>query len=91
MIELNEIFSLVLGIGCLLFVIMNRRQLKSLPFVHLIFLSFYCLVAGWGMTVLEGFIWPNILNIIEHISYAISAVFLAGWFWCVAFKHTGSV
>jgi hypothetical protein len=91
MVEINEIFSLVLGIGCLFFVLMNREQLKGFPFVYLILLSFYCLVTGWGMTVLEGFIWPNFLNITEHVCYTLSAVFLAGWFWCVAFKHTGSI
>lgn len=91
MVEINEIFSLILGIGCLIFAFVNRKQLKELPFVHLIFRSFYCLVTGWCMTVLEGFIWQKFFNLTEHISFALSALFLAGWFWCVAFKHTRSV
>jgi len=83
MIEQNEVVMLVLGLGVLIFVLGNYPQLKRFPCAKILVAGFAVLLAGWVLTVLEGFFLPGLLNFLEHICYAISTVLLATWTWFV--------
>jgi len=83
MIEQNEVVMLVLGIGVLIFVLGNYPQLKRFPSAKILVVGFCVLLAGWVLTVMEGFYLPGILNYLEHICYAVSTVLLAAWTWIV--------
>jgi uncharacterized membrane protein len=83
MVQENEIIMLLIGVGILFFILANRLRLNSLPASKMLILGFYVILAGWFLTVLEGFYWNGILNILEHICYAGSSVLVALWCWRV--------
>jgi hypothetical protein len=79
MFQENEIVMLVIGLGTLMFIYFNHHQLKRLPSSGLLLGSFYVFSTGWLFTVLEGFFLGNVLNYLEHISYAASSILLVIW------------
>ncbi|MBW1705074.1 MAG: hypothetical protein JRJ86_07885 [Deltaproteobacteria bacterium] len=79
MAQENEIVMLLLGIGVLIFMLGNRQKIKLIPVSNVLIASFYTLIAGWVLTVIEGFIWQEFLNILEHFCYAGSSVLMAVW------------
>ena len=81
MIQGNEIIMLLIGIGVLIFVLENRQQLRRFIFAEILILGFYLILAGWILTVLEGFFFEDLLNLVEHACYAGSSVSIA--LWCV--------
>ena len=89
MIYENEIIMLVLGLGVLIFVLLNYFHLKRIPLFRVLLAGFYLLVVGWLLTVLEEFFpkdlfWNSSLNFLEHLCYAVSGIVFAIWCW-VAF------
>jgi len=85
MLHENEVVMLLIGIGVFFFIILNKKQIRRIYGWKMLVSSYYLLLAGWIFTVLEGFLLEFYLNILEHLSYAISAVILA--FWCWKFVH----
>lgn len=79
MIQDNELITLLLAIGVTIFLLVNNAALKKLPELLLIRAAFGVLLAGYVLTILEGFFWGKALNLIEHYSYTLSAVLLATW------------
>jgi hypothetical protein len=87
MIEQNEIIMLLLGIGCLIFIWVNKQKVKRIPVAKPLIAGFYVLLAGHVLTFLEGLFWQNFLNVLEHICYTASSILMAVWCWkIVAFK-----
>ena len=41
----------------------------------------WMVLVGWTLTVLEGFLWPNVLSLLSHLCYAASSVLAAAWCW----------
>ena len=91
MIEIPEILTLVLGTAGILFVGTNKQQLSKIPFFKLIFFSYRILLVSWLLTVLEGFMWHDVLNLLEHLGYFFCSFLLALWCWKTAFKSTGQI
>jgi hypothetical protein len=84
--EENEVVMLLLGVGVLLFMLLRRPQLKQLPAATLLILGFSILLSGWAATVLEGLfvegsLYYQLFNYLEHFCYAGSAVMIAWWSW----------
>jgi len=79
----NEVVMLLLGVGVLTFILGNRSRLKQLTASKILIVAFYLLLAGWVLTVLEGFFWEGILNFVEHLCTAVSSVLVAVWCWKV--------
>lgn len=90
MISENEIITLILAVGVLIFIMVNRLQLKRVPTSKILITGFYLLLAGWVLTVLEGFFWKGLLNLLEHICYATSSVLVATWCWKVFGNKKGT-
>jgi hypothetical protein len=83
MVQENELITLLLGIGVLVFAVSNRLRLQRLPEWKFLVGALGLLFLGWILTILEGFFWESALNLLEHISYAASSVLLALWCWKV--------
>ncbi len=79
MIQANEIVLLLLGIGVFIFILGNHQQLTDSLELKILISGFYLTLAGWILTVLEGFFWRDFLNLIEHLCYATSSVLVATW------------
>ncbi len=87
MMQENEVVTLLLGVGTLIFILGNRRQLKRLPASKILIAGFCALLAGWVLTILEGFFLQELLNFLEHTCYAGSSVLVAAWCWRVFGKE----
>lgn len=83
MVQENEVAMLILGLIVLVFKLMYHSTLKRVPHNNYLFIAYCLLVVGFAATVAESFFLYTYLNLLEHLSYAISAGFMAGWFWKV--------
>ena len=81
MFEENELVMILLGGGVFVLTRIYRKILNRIEAVEWLLTSFHILLAGWLVTVLEGFFWPDLLNLAEHICYALSSALLAWWCW----------
>jgi cell shape-determining protein MreD len=81
MIQQNEIIMLSLGIGCMIFILVNKQKVKRIPVTKTLIAGFYVLLAGYVSTILEGLLWRNFLNVLEHICYTTSSILVAVWCW----------
>jgi len=81
MIQQNEIIMLLLGIGCMIFILVNKQKVKRIPLAKLLIAGFYVLLAGYVLTILEGLFWKDFLNVLEHICYTASSILMAVWCW----------
>ena len=79
----NEIVMLLIGVCVLIFILGNRRRLKSLPASNILIAGFFMMLGSWILTVLEGFFWESFLIYIEHACYAVGSVLVAVWCWKV--------
>lgn len=86
MIQESEVLALLLGIGVFVFLMTNRTQLFRAPYFGIIHAAFYAVLVGWILTILEGFLWEETLNFLEHFCYMSSSVLLAVWTWRVVGK-----
>ena len=79
MIQENEIILLLLGTGVLIFLLGNRQKLKHIPVWKILIAGFCVILAGWVLTVLEGFFWKELFNLLEHACYAGGSILMAVW------------
>jgi len=81
MIEIfeNEVVMLLIGVVVLIFILGNRQQLKSLPASSILIWGFFMMLGSWILTVLEGFLWEELLNYMDHACYAIGSILVAVW------------
>jgi hypothetical protein len=71
----------LLSTGCVIFIFVNRQKLKRIPLARTLIAGFSVLLAGYALTILEGLLWNDFLNILEHICYTASSILLAVWCW----------
>ena len=81
MVQQNELIMLLLGTGCMVFILINHRRIQRIPMVNILIAGFYVLLVGYVLTVLEGFFLNEVLNIVEHLCYCVSSILMAVWCW----------
>jgi hypothetical protein len=86
MIQQNEMIMLLLGIGCMIFILVNRQKVKRIPVAKTLIAGFYVLLAGYVFTIFEGLLWKGFLNVLEHICYTASSILVTVWCWKI-FTH----
>lgn len=79
MIQENEVITLILGVGTLVFVAFNRRALRRVAHSQILIAALIVTFWAWAFTNLEAVIWEDLINCLEHICYAVSSVLLAVW------------
>jgi len=79
MIQENELITFILCLGALFFIIINYGKLKSLPGLRIFIISFTLFTMGWFFTVIEGIIFEETFNLIEHVCYICSSVMIFIW------------
>lgn len=83
MVQENEVLTLILAIGVLLFVLVGKRGLQFPQRPVLLLAAFVAACGGWLFTVLEGFIAADACNVLEHACYAASSIVFVVWIWLV--------
>ncbi|MCK4376514.1 MAG: PAS domain-containing protein, partial [Candidatus Brocadiae bacterium] len=69
-LQQSELLLFLLG-GCvLLFMASQRARLRRLPAWPVLATAYCVLLGGWVLTILEGFFWGPVLNVLEHVCYA---------------------
>ena len=81
----NELFNAVLAFVVLVFLFTQLRRLPRIRKRMILLFAYGILFAGWVATILEGAFWPNVLNTVEHICYALGGLLFSVWCW-VAFR-----
>lgn len=89
MIQQNELIIFLLGVGVLIFILSNRRRIHRIPAWKILAASFYVLLAGWLLTILEDIFWGRTLNFLEHASYTASSLLIAFWCWRMSHREEG--
>jgi len=89
MIQHNELITFLVGTGVALFIFINRRRIKQLPGSTWLFLSYSVLYVGWTLTIVEGFMMEEIVNLLEHACYMVSSISAALWCWIVLVTEEG--
>ncbi len=85
MIQDNEVVMLLMAIGVLIFIIVNRRLIMRIQAARVLIAAFCVLLAAYVLTVLKGFFLEDLqplgdlLNLLEHLCYAASSVLIALW------------
>jgi len=75
----DELIMLLLGLGVSAFIRTNKTRLRTLPGFKVFAAAFFCFLAAWIFTVLEGFFWRNVLNLLEHALYVSGTGLLLAW------------
>lgn len=86
MIYENEVIMFLLGLGALVFALLNYSHLKSVRSFGILFAGFCVLFAAWILTVLEHLFWEAELNLLEHACYAVCGILVAFWCWSVSVR-----
>ena len=74
MYQINEVMTLVFWIiGFLLFAFLYHK--KAIPPYPLLFTGFFCILASNAFTIIEGFIFYEAFNLLEHVAYFAAACF----------------
>jgi len=73
MVQENEVINLLMGLGALpaLFLLVRHGQAPRLPLLYGAFLAIF---AAQVFTIVEGFLWRELFNGLEHLSLALSGV-----------------
>jgi len=76
----NELVNSLSGISAIivLFFIARRVERNRLYFFYA---AFFAMLFAYITTILEGFFWHDIFNMIEHISLAIAGILFAIGCW----------
>ncbi len=87
MLQENELVNLFSGVAAALVMVFFARRM-FLASLRLFYVAFVAMLVAYIATVLEGFFWPDPLNLLEHAALAI-----AGWGFaaaCWRLRHTGA-
>lgn len=79
MLDPNEIVLLLLGLVALFFLVINVRTLEQIRHWRILAAAYLALLASWVLTILETFVWPTLLNHLEHLCDMVGAVLLLVW------------
>ena len=86
-IQENELITFLISTGVAVFVFLNRRRMARIPGSTWLLLSYSALFTGWTLTLVEGFVLPDLVNVLEHACYMVSSMAAAVWSWVVFVKE----
>ena len=79
----DELIMLIISLAVVIQIVANFHFLKRLPGSPLILSSFAFVALSAFCTVVEGFVFVEVLNYIEHLSFMTASILLAIWCWRV--------
>jgi hypothetical protein len=79
----NEIINLISGLVSLL-LILSLSRTKGLPRFRFFYAGFFIILLAYTVTIIEGFVFHDFFDLLEHLSYAISGVLFAKGCWSIS-------
>ncbi len=86
----NEVVALIVALGGAVFCAVNWRRLRRLQGGAWVLCGYGAMLAGFSLSVLEGFWAPAALNAVEHVCYAAAGLCLCLWLVHVASPPGGA-
>jgi len=86
-IQESEIIKLIFGMGVLIYFFLNRKRLLELPYAKLFLTAYLVVLLGWILTVVEGFVYGDIINFFEHLCYTVNSILLCLWCYLAFIKR----
>lgn len=86
-VDESKIIIWLIGVGFLLFLMLNRNQLENLPKNKLFLSGYYVVFLGWNFDILETIAFKEWFNLIQHLCFCLSSIILATWCWLVFVKE----
>jgi hypothetical protein len=80
MFQESEIVNLLVGFGSVPVVVLLARRV-IIPRARVLYGGFVCILVGYAATVLEGMLLPELLNLLEHTSYAAAGLCFLAFAW----------
>ena len=78
MFHVNEVINLILALISILMIVFIFKKM-GLPRLRLLYIGFIFILCGYLFTVIEGVIWLEFFNLLEHLCYAAAGIlFFAG-------------
>ena len=74
-----ELLMLIISGTVIIEIAATFGYLRRIPHPFLLLSSFAALVLDNLFTVAEGFIWPGLINVLEHLFVMVGAILLALW------------
>ncbi len=74
MFQETEVINLLMGFISLALFLVKR---KNLPRLNLLYFGYFSILCALVFTVIEGVIFKDFFNLLEHMFYAISGIFFA--------------
>ena len=78
-IQEDELITFIIGCFVLLYIIVKRESLRSIPSSGTLVFAYCILLAGWLFTLLETFFLFGLMNSLEHFCYMFSVIVQASW------------
>ncbi len=75
----DEALMLIISCAVVVEIVATYRHLRKIPHALLILGSFAGLVLGSLSTVVEGFLWAELFNWLEHLALMAGAILLTLW------------
>lgn len=75
----DELIMLFIALAVIIEIVANFGYIKRIQDNFLLLCGFVAFVLGASFTVAESFIFKEVLNYLEHLSYMASALILALW------------
>ena len=64
--EINEVLNVIVDFVCLLFLVAVRSE--RLKQYRMFVMGLFALITSHILSIIEGFILPNLLNVLEHLT-----------------------
>jgi len=81
MVEHNKLITFFIGAGVGIFILFNWNRIKRIPEYIWLLAAFASFFSGLTLALVGGFVFPEIIHALEHISYMLSSVLAAIWCW----------
>ena len=75
----EEVLMLLISGAVIVQMVAMFSYLRRIPHAVLLLGSFSALALSSFFTVIEGFVWTGLFNVLEHLSMMAAAVLLASW------------
>lgn len=81
MFQENELITFIIVLGIGVFLLANRRRMEPTASDRVLLLSFIFYAMVSVTTLVEGFIFPVWMNIVEHVFILLHTLSFTIWIW----------
>lgn len=86
MYQENEIVTLLITLGIGFFFWANRKSIVQVQAWYMLLVSYLFYFVSTCFTVLEGYIWPTALNLLEHLFILLFSIVFLLWCWQIGYR-----